>query len=501
LPTLKRVNSVPESGQQLWLCLRFDQLPLQALQRRHADMPSTDTDDSGIAVVEKQRVLLCNEDASACGIRPGLKQSTIHALATSCLVLERDPEQEKIALDRLCCWAYGISPRLSCYRKDCLLLEIGGCLKLFHGVDALLKRIHVDLSSRAWYYRVGLAITPKAAWLLSHKADIGIPRVEISLQQQLTTLPLGLMINFPKQVESLGKAGLHSFGDILSLPTVTLGRRCGKNFVKFLRQVTGEYPDDVANFLPPPKFEDDYLFGFEVIDKQELLPAMRILLQSLCLFLLARQLTSASLEWTFYGINKHRQKLTVTCSQAHANWESWYRLLLIKMEPYALEQGIEGLALRCTELFACTARSGELFTLSGSREPMHGITDRLQNRLGNQAVQKLVCYDEHVPEFAGKATTITNLNTRETTPPNAATASNNRPFWLMSQPEPLRQWRDRLYWHGQLDLLQGPERIEDNWWRQPVSRDYYIARNSDGHRYWVFLDRMQSKWFVHGIFI
>ena len=48
--------------------------------------------------------------------------------------------------------------------------------------------------------------------------------------------------------------------------------------------------------------------------------------------------------------------------------------------------------------------------------------------------------------------------------------------------------------------MGGPERIEDLWWQQPVSRDYYIARGRGGQYYWLFHDRRQRCWYLHGLF-
>ena len=75
-----------------------------------------------------------------------------------------------------------------------------------------------------------------------------------------------------------------------------------------------------------------------------------------------------------------------------------------------------------------------------------------------------------------------------------------RPVWLMSQPRTLRQQGKHLYWNGALSLVYGPERIEDNWWREAVSRDYYIARDPQGQQYWVFRDRLQDHWYIQGVF-
>ena len=75
----------------------------------------------------------------------------------------------------------------------------------------------------------------------------------------------------------------------------------------------------------------------------------------------------------------------------------------------------------------------------------------------------------------------------------------------MPRPQPPKYQGSRLYWNGAhnratLRLVYGPERIEDNWWRQAVSRDYFIARNDSGHHYWVFHDRLARLWYIQGVF-
>jgi protein ImuB len=52
-----------------------------------------------------------------------------------------------------------------------------------------------------------------------------------------------------------------------------------------------------------------------------------------------------------------------------------------------------------------------------------------------------------------------------------------------------------------LTFVSGPERIESGWWdEQDVARDYYVARNGDGQRLWVFRDHRTRCWFLHGLF-
>ena len=68
-----------------------------------------------------------------------------------------------------------------------------------------------------------------------------------------------------------------------------------------------------------------------------------------------------------------------------------------------------------------------------------------------------------------------------------------RPVWLLDAPLPLASG---------LILEQGPERIESGWWDENgIDRDYYVARNEAGERFWIFRERKEpQRWFVHGLF-
>tara|TARA_R110002110_G_scaffold415765_3_gene655317 strand:+ start:86675 stop:88027 length:1353 start_codon:yes stop_codon:yes gene_type:complete len=448
-------------------------------------------------VIAKHRVISANDSAVEIGISPGMSSATVRALAGTMPVqlLERDEEAEQRCLQQLCCWAYSITPALHTWRKDCLQLEIGGCLTLFHGLDALLTEVEAGISSRGYRAAYGLAATPKAAWLLSFSDGAAATAMEQPLEQRLAPLPLELLQDFPKEVDSLRRAGLHTFGDLLALPQAALSRRCGKTFTRFLQQVLGQQQDLQADYLPPPVFNDEYWFGYEVKINDELLPAVQILLQSLCRFLRNTQLQTNMITWQLAGIDHQLQQIQISSSTSHSDWKSWYQLTCLRFEQLQLKSSVEGLSLQCEQLSAGQAESIDLFSPHNQREPLASLLDRLRGRLGLQAVAKVGCRDEHLPELAlqlGNEVPASKID--------VTTHCKQRPFWLMPQPQPLRQQHGTLYWHGALTLLYGPERIEDNWWREAVSRDYYIARARDGQPYWVFYDRLAQCWYIQGIF-
>lgn len=472
----------------LWLCLRFGQLPLQCLNR---------SEDQPVVVLSKQRVLRANDCATSLGIREGMGTATVRALADSGAValLERDTEAEQRCLQQLCCWAYSITPTLYPFRDDCLLLEIGGCLTLFKGLDALLEKVTTGIRSRGYRVFYGLASTAKAAWLLSYTDADSAMDTRQELRTRLAPLPLQLLDTFSRTVDSLRRAGLHTLGDILSLPIAALGRRCGEDFTRFLQQLLGDREDLHPDYRPPEEFCDNYWFGYEVKANAELMPAIQLLLQSLCQFLRNTQLQTGEIEWQLIGIDGKLSPIIVRSTTSHSYWESWYHLTCICIDQLQLAGSVEGIALLCHTLRAGELESIDLFSPHNQREPLGSLLDRLRNRLGLQAIEKVGCRDEHLPEFA--------LHVSSEKPgdePRTSGHCAHRPFWLMPRPQPLKQHGDRLYWNGALNLVYGPERIEDNWWRDAVSRDYYIAEDSSGQHYWIFSDRLTRCWFIHGVF-
>jgi protein ImuB len=472
----------------LWLCLRFSQLPLQCLNR---------CEDRPVAVLARQRVVRANDCATALGIREGMGTATVHALADNevLLLLERDEGAEQRCLQQLCCWAYGITPSLFSWRQDCLQLEIGGCLNLFQGLGSLLAEVADGIGSRGYRVEYGLAPTPKAAWLLSFAPADAALAITRPLADRLAPLPLHLLDPFPAAVDSLRRAGMHTLGDILALPSAALGRRCGKEFSHFLQQLLGQREDRQADYQPPATFSDEYWFGYEVKANMELLPAVQLLLQSLCAFLRSTQLQTAEICWQLIGIDRSLREVQVRSASSHSDWKNWHQLTSICFEQLQLATGVEGLALTCNNLRSGQPENIDLFHPGKQREPLAHLLDRLRSRLGLQAIEKVGCRDEHLPEFA-----VHVGSDRPGGEPGSGRPCAQRPFWLMPQPQPLRQHGRQLYWHGALTLLYGPERIEDNWWREAISRDYYIAGDRNGQHYWVFRDRLARRWYIHGIF-
>jgi protein ImuB len=55
---------------------------------------------------------------------------------------------------------------------------------------------------------------------------------------------------------------------------------------------------------------------------------------------------------------------------------------------------------------------------------------------------------------------------------------------------------------GRLQFLSSHpvERLEDSWWESSRGRDYFFALSPQGQFLWIFYDRIENEYFLHGYF-
>jgi hypothetical protein len=64
--------------------------------------------------------------------------------------------------------------------------------------------------------------------------------------------------------------------------------------------------------------------------------------------------------------------------------------------------------------------------------------------------------------------------------------------------EPARlRWRR---WRAEVAAICNRWRVEDDWWRAEVARDYYKVRLADGTLCVIFRDRQKGTWHLQRVF-
>ena len=428
------------------------------------------------------------------------------AIAPTLSVAASDPAREAAALEALACACGRFTPRLALAPPAALLLEIGGCLRLFGGLDNLLSAACDDIAAQGFRVQAAVAPTPQGAlWLAQAAEDGNVPRCAdmAGLAAALDALPLASLDLPPATRELLAGFGMRRLGEARRLPQSALAKRIGAAAVLAVGRAYGEVPDPRRDFVFPERFVQGIELPAPVDNAASLLFAARRLTTALAGWLAARQAGIQSCRLRLEHRDAPPTDVELRFAAITRDGARLERVLRERLERLALVAPVESLHLEVAQVEALPGASAALFdTAGGGAAGMAALVERLRARLGEAPVHGLACVADHRPECA----TQDVAQGREA----AVEAAGPRPFWLLPKPEPIAERGGRPWRNGPLRLLAGPERIESGWWDAGESglknagdarRDYFVALTADGRWAWVFRElRAPGGWFLHGWF-
>ncbi len=441
-----------------------------------------------------------DEQARAAGIQVGQKLSTALGLLPELAVFERDAARERQALENLACWAGRFTPTISLSAPATLLLEIGACLRLFGGSEAIVAAALAGCAEQHYTVSWAAAPTPLGAFWLA-RANGGMVVDAPGLSTALAALPCTVPGWPSALVGRLESFGLKRLGDLRQLPGAGLRRRIGNGAVDELLRAWGDLPDPQKKFIFPENFAMLIELPARVEHADALVFAGQRLLAALAGWLAGRQLLLRRCTLRLIHDDGAPSLLPLSFAEASADEERFLRLLREHLGRLQLRAPVEALHLRADELLVRSAASAHLFEQAVAGEGAPACLERLRARLGEGAVQILALAADYRPECATQARdALANLGR------NAGMVGVSewpRPLWLLPLPQALAEHAGGPYWLGQLKLLSRPERLESGWWDEgeavgDVRRDYFVARNSQGQWAWIFRDA--EGWFLHGLF-
>jgi len=452
----------------------------------------------------EQRVLCTNAAAEACGISPGLRVSAALALAHHLRVMARDVRAERRALERLATWAGQYSSLVHVALPDVLLLEAGGSLKLFGGLPGMLARIEFTLAELGYGAQLAVAPTPLAAtWLARAGHDVSVtePVTEPArLAGALAELPLPALALAPEVLAQLEGMGLARLGDCLRLPRAGLARRLGPEFLRALDRALGRAADPRTPFVPPVRFASRLDLPDAVDSLEGIAFALHRLVLDLCGELRARGAGAMRFALTLRHPGAPPTVVELGLVAPRRDPRHLTDLLRAKLAQIMLPAPVEALALSVTQHRPLGARPLDLLGAPESaEETAAALIERLRARLGLEAVEGLGLMAEHRPERASAPVPVGGHPGPSAAP---VLARGERPFWLLPEPLPIEQHEQQPWIGSTLTLEAGVERIESGWWDEgDIGRDYFIACNSQGERYWIFRDLAPPRrWWLHGVF-
>jgi protein ImuB len=449
-------------------------------------------------------VACANAAARDAGIRAGQAVAAAKALAGALRVIDRDPAAEHEALQRVAAWAAQFTPMVSIEPQG-VLLEVEGCLRLFHGHAKLTAAIARGIREVGFQATFGVAPTPLAARLFARAESQGRAvrscLATADLAERVADLPLFLLEWPEKTLARLTDLGVLRLRDILALPNEGIARRFGPEIVLTLERLMGRVADPREPYAAPPRFRSRLELPAEAAGVEALLFPLKRLLAELEGYARGRGAGVQRLVLRLGHGRKCSTRLPLEFASPEREAEFILAIAREKLGRLTLPAATHALELRADALLPYVPR--EAAWLPGPRE--HAIegdrlVERLSARLGADRVFGIALANDHRPEKDWKV--CRSHGDGSPARANAASFRGRRPTWLLPRPHRLVTEAGSPVYQGPLDLTAGPERIEAGWWDgEEVRRDYYVATNPRGESFWIYREhRDLSAWYLHGVF-
>ena len=486
----------------LWVALELPSLPLQIVERAGACREPLVVCEGP---AQRPIVTCANQAARDAGIREGQAVAAAKALALELRSVPRDVAIERETLERLATWAGQFTP-MSCVDGQGVALEVGACLRLFDGHAKLTGAIKRGVRELGFHAAVGIAPTPLAARLFAraeaHGLQVRSCLVPGELRERVADLPLFLLDWPAKTLASLADLGVLRLRDMLELPAEGIARRFGPEIVVSLDRLLGRAADPREPYAPPPRFRSRLELPAEAEGVEALLFPLRRLLFEFEGAMRARGAGVQRLTLVLEHGRKARTRVPLDFSSPEREADFILAIAREKLGRLSLPAPTLALDLRADALLAYVPRESTF--LPGAKElalDRARLLERLAARLGSDRVFGIAIADDHRPERDWKPhrgqSGVRAGSERGQTP-----VSGLRPAWLLNRPQRLITLEGEPSYQGELILLAGPERIESGWWDgEEVSRDYYMAANPRGERFWIYHEhRGAQAWYMHGVF-
>lgn len=407
------------------------------------------------------------------------------------------------------------TPELTVFDSRSLLLDVGASLSLFKGPRNLYQRIQTSLILLKAHARIGMAPTALGAWLMAFQNQTPQRRMLrlATLTRHLDTLHVQHFPAARPYLDWLNVIGCTTLQHLNQLPRPGLRQRTSPQVITHLDAAYGKTPMRLDWYQPSDTFQASCSMDFHTTYTHALMTAAHGLIEQLCGWLQARHLTAASMQFSLHH-EKGRHACPPTCitlglSTPSRHASDFLPLLKERLQREQLQAPVIAIGLHHIDSQPDCEPSGDLFP-HHARHQQHEnqLIDLLRARLGQDTILQPNPVASHVPEHANQWHVVTpGIKNRNSTDHSTASThqADRYPFWMLDQPAVLHTHNDRPLYMGQpLQLIQGPERIESEWWAtgQHEQRDYFVAQDTRHCRYWIYRERGSDKphWFLHGLF-
>ena len=493
------------------------------------------------------RLAALDAEAANGGLRIGQSLTEARAMLPGLRVEELDRALLDFGFAEFADWHSNASPLVAVLTHQSsfgdLALDITGVAHLFGGELAMLNTLLARLRALGYAVSGAVGSTIGVAWAVSH-----FSRSQVIPADQtaaiLDGLPVAGLRLTANQIDGLSQMGLKSIGQLPGKSRKALQARFGVSLLERLDQAYGLLAERLVPRLPLVEHYAEHRFADPIGLLDDVLMCVRDLAIKLSFLLEQEGLGAQTFHLFLYRIDHKVMTLSVNSGSPIRDPAHISRLFSNRSERLEGEFdagfGIDMIRLAASSVSELDASQLGIFVARDGAEDLDRLYDRMSSRLGAVAVLHTKAVNTHIPERSAKLEPIVARTPQDASMPPITQA---RPLRLLPRPEPIfvmaqvpdgppaaMIWR-RVNYHfvkaspaervveewqhsGQRLTLVPPEDGEEPspvMSERPIyqegsnTRDYYIAEDADGRRFWLYRQGLYGIaanpiWFLHGLF-
>jgi protein ImuB len=454
-------------------------------------------------------VIAMNREAEHFGVKHGMAEADVRVIAPGIQVFEAKAGHNIKLLKGLAEWCLRYTPLVMADPPNGLLLDVTGCTHLKGGEEGFLKDMVARLKGLGYTIRPGMADTIGCAWAVARCAESGLIVPPGAQRNALMSLPPASLRLAPELLIKLNDLGFYQVGDFIHMPKSVLKRRFGGNMVLRLYQALGPEAEFLLPLKEPVPYTERQAFLEPIRTRPVIEKELHDLLDRLCKRLYGEGLGLRSATLIYYRIDGKSGQLTIGTNHPSQRTDHLFKLFNLQLDQVAPGLGIELFILNATKTESASDKQSNLWNgkPSTDSEQIAELLDNITARTGTASIHRYLPEEHHWPERAAAHCTDLTRQPEIDWPEDII-----RPIQLLRPPEPIEAMaltpdyapRQFIY-RGERHIIvnaDGPERISHEWWKEEGGyRDYYVAEDEEGMRYWLFGSADEPRrWFIHGYF-
>jgi protein ImuB len=518
------------------LSLWLPRLPIDRIKRQLWQSTVASADNPPSIVVAKQnnalQIFALDDAAARLGLDVGLPLANARAICPQLKVFDADEAADAQALNAIAEWCDRFTPLVALDPPHGLYLDITGCMHLFGGEAAMMRRMCDVLTAQGFAVSAAIAGTAVCARTLTRQVHGRIVR-DGEEADAVAPLPVSALGADQADVTGLRRAGLKTIGDVACRARHEITARFGAGFTSLLEQALGQSDAPISPRKPLPDYIVEKRFA-EPVTTEAVISATLSVLAGMLVAAMAQQGKGARrLEARFFRTDGAVRTIVVDTGQPVTKAEVINRLFSERLDalsdPLDPGFGFDLIRLNADRTEIVVPQQRDLDANVHDNDEVAALIDRIAARIGGRRVVVHLPQDTHIPErmeWAAPAQHHLAAATQAVWPARAEGEPPLRPLRLFERPEQIKviaQVPDgppaRFVWRRATHAVvraEGPERVAMEWWRgegETLTRDYFRVEDEAGLRFWLYRDGLydreieqqegsavQPNWYMHGLF-